>query len=453
MKETIKQQRAYFETGATWPLQARKDALKRLRDCIKAHEADISKALHEDLGKSETEVYMTEIGMLYDDINYTLKKLHSWMRPHRRTTPLAISPAKSRLLYCPYGVALIIAPWNYPLLLSLSPLVGAIAAGNCCVVKPSELAPASAKVITTILNEAFSRQLVAVFNGGIETSQALLEERFDYIFYTGNTQVGRIIMEKASRHLTPVTLELGGKSPVVVTRSAHLRLTARRIAFGKLLNLGQTCVAPDYILVEQPVHDELITLLKEEIVKMYGDTPLQNEAYGKMINRRHFERVCRLINPGKVVFGGETEGNTLRIAPTIMDGVDTDDAVMKEEIFGPILPIITVENTEQAFRFIQERPHPLALYLFSEDKREEKRFMEQLQFGGGCVNDVIVHLSNHNIPFGGIGESGMGQYHGKPSFETFSHAKAIVKSSTWIDIPVRYQPYTSWKNKLLHKFM
>lgn len=453
MKELIKQQRKFFNTGETFSYQYRKEALEKLKESIKKHETEIADALHEDLGKSSTESYLSEIGMLLEDISYTQKHLKGWMKPMRQSTPMTISPASSKIVNCPYGVVLVIAPWNYPILLSLQPLVGALAAGNCCVLKPSELAPASAKIIEKIVKEVLSENYAAVINGGVDVSKALLEEQFDYIFYTGNTNVGRIVMEKAARYLTPVTLELGGKSPVVVSRHANIRLAARRIAFGKLMNLGQTCVAPDYVLVEREVHDKLIALLKEEIVKMYGEKPLQNAAYGKIINHRHYERICCLIDKTKVVFGGECDEASLRIEPTILDNVAAEDAVMAEEIFGPVLPIITVDNLDEAFRFIQQRPHPLALYIFTEKKAEEDRFVGGLLFGGGCVNDVVVHLSNPNLPFGGIGPSGMGEYHGKSTYETFSHKKSIVKSATWIDMPLRYPPYTEKTEKMLRLFM
>lgn len=460
MKDLIEQQREFFNTGVTFTYEYRKVALKKLKESIIKHEAEIAVALKKDLGKSATESYLSEIGMLLEDISYTLKHLRSWMKPKRQSTPMTISPASSRVVNCPYGVVLVIAPWNYPILLSLQPLAGALAAGNCCVLKPSELAPASAEVIEKIVKEVFPENYAAVINGGVETSKALLDEQFDYIFYTGNTSVGRIVMEKAARFLTPVTLELGGKSPVVVSRHARLRLAARRIAFGKLMNLGQTCVAPDYVLVEREVHDQFITLLKEEIVKMYGAKPLQNAAYGKIINRRHYDRICRLIDPETfgdgqkvVVFGGECDEASLRIAPTILDNVTAEDAVMAEEIFGPVLPILTVDNLDEAFRFIQQRPHPLALYIFTQKRVEEERFVDGLLFGGGCVNDVVVHLSNPNLPFGGIGPSGMGEYHGKSTYETFSHRKSIVKSATWIDMPLRYPPYTEKTDKMLRMFM
>ena len=446
-------QRSFFENGGTLSYESRKQALMALKTSVKKNEPDILAALKKDLGKSAVEAYMTEIGIFYSDISFDIKNLKKWMKPKKCGTPMTVSPAKSWILQSPYGVVLIISPWNYPFLLTFEPLAAALAAGNCCVVKPSELAPETARVMTRILAEALPEELVRVVNGGAEECRALLEERFDYIFYTGNTSVGRYVMEKASAHLTPVTLELGGKSPVIITRSANLALAARRIAFGKFLNLGQTCVAPDYVLIEQEVHDDFLQLLKKEIFSMYGTDPLLNEAYGKIINRRHFDRICQLIDKDKVVFGGETNEASLKIAPTVMDGVKSTDAVMNEEIFGPVLPVLAVNNLDEAFRFVQERPHPLALYLFTEKKHDVQVFMHGLQFGGGCVNDVVVHLSNPNLPFGGIGESGMGFYHGSYSFRTFSHPKAILKSSTRIDMPMRYQPITVFKEKLIRMFM
>lgn len=449
----IDKQREYFESGKTLSYEARRDSLKKLRDCVKKNENEIIDALKTDLGKSAAESFMSEIGLFYDDLEYNLKNLKKHMRPKRCGSPLSIFPSKSQILQSPYGLVLIISPWNYPFLLTLEPLADALAAGNCCVVKPSELSPATSGIMTKIIEETFPKELVCFVNGGAEECKALLEEKFDYIFYTGNTNVGRYVMEKAAARLTPVTLELGGKSPAIISRNCNLRLAARRVAFGKFLNVGQTCVAPDYVIIEKAVHDDFIKYLKEEIVKMYGEKPLSNENYGKIINKRHFDRLCGLIDKSKVIFGGESDLAALKISPVIMDGVTEDDAVMKEEIFGPLLPLLSVENLEEAFTFIQKNPHPLALYLFTNNKREEKRFIYDLQFGDACVNDVMVHVSNHNLPFGGIGDSGMGIYHGKYSFETFSHPKAIVKASILIDIPIRYQPLTAFKRAVLRMFM
>lgn len=453
MEKIISAQRIYFESGATLPFEARRKALVDLRDSLKKYEAEICEALKADLGKSAHESYMTEIGIALSDIAHTLKHLRKWMRPSRRCTSIGNFPAKSYILYEPYGVTLIMAPWNYPVLLVLSPLVGALAAGNCCVVKPSELAPATAEVLTKMIADTFDERLVTVVNGGVEESQALLEQKFDYIFYTGSTGVGKYVMEKAAKHLTPVTLELGGKSPVIITKSAHLQLAARRIVFGKFLNAGQTCIAPDYILVEEAVHDAFVSALKEELVRMYGKEPLKNPDYGKIINRRHFDRISRLIDNEKVVFGGTIVPETLQIEPTILDGVSPEDSVMQEEIFGPVLPVLRIKDESEAFRFIQQRPHPLALYLFTSDRKIENHFMNGLQFGGGCVNDVISQIATNNMPFGGVGDSGMGAYHGRHSFLTFSHEKTVIKRSLWFDPPFRYLPYSSWKTKLIKKLL
>ena len=447
MEKILQTQREYFQTGATRPASARREALDRLRRGIKQHEQALLEALKEDLGKSATEAYMTEIGLALSEIRYVERHLKRWMRPQRKASPLTNFPARSKVTCEPYGVVLIIAPWNYPFLLLISPLIGALAAGNCCVLKPSELAPATAAAVTRMMEETFPREYVTIVNGGVEESQALLDQDFDYIFYTGSPAVGRIVMEKAARHLTPVTLELGGKSPVVVTRSANLRTAARRIVFGKFLNAGQTCIAPDYVLCEQSVHEPFVRMLREELTTMYGPRPLDNPDYGKIINRRHFDRLCLLMDKAKVVAGGETQPERLRIAPTILTGVVPTDDVMQEEIFGPLLPVLSVRDDEEAFRFIQARPHPLALYLFTSDKAVEKRFMTGLEFGGGCVNDVISHIVPHNLPFGGVGQSGMGAYHGHDSFLTFSHRKAIVRRGTWPDIPLRYPPYREWKER------
>ena len=453
MNELLAKQRLYFHEENTSSLQRRKEVLKQLRKQIKRYEVSICQALREDLGKSETEAYMTEIGLTIAEINYALKHLRRWMRPKRPHTPLSNFPARQEILYEPYGVVLILAPWNYPFLLSLSPLVGALAAGNCCILKPSELASATATLLTQLVGEILPSELVSVINGDVATSQALLEQKFDYIFYTGNGNVGKYVMEKAALHLTPVTLELGGKSPVIVTHTAPLRLAARRIVFGKFLNCGQTCIAPDYILVENSVKEELVRLLQEETEKMYGKTPLSNPNYGKIVNRRHFDRICHLIDPEKIVLGGETDATNLRIEPTLLDNVSPTDAVMQEEIFGPLLPILSVDNIESAIHFVQERSRPLALYLFTSDHSLARKVLRDVSFGGGCINDVISHIASTNLPFGGVGASGMGAYHGIESFATFSHKKSVVRRGTWLDPTLRYPPYSSLKRRLLRWFL
>lgn len=449
----VKAQRAYFATNATLDVDYRLKMLARLKDMIKKHEHDLLDAVYDDLGKSASETYMCEVGLTLSDIGYTMKHLKSWARTRRKSTPLSNFHAKSMIVQEPYGVVLVMSPWNYPVLLTLQPLVGAIAAGNCVVLKPSAYSLATTTVISAIIKEVFPSEYVTVVEGGRAENADLLEQKFDYIFFTGGVAVGKLVMEKASHHLTPVTLELGGKSPCIIDHTAELRIAARRIAFGKFLNCGQTCIAPDYVLIEKSAHDDFVRFLKEEIVLMYGKDILSNKNYGKMINKKHFARVSGLIDPKKVVFGGRTRSESLQIEPTVLDNVSPDDAVMQEEIFGPVLPILTINSVDEAMAFVKERPKPLALYLFTSDKKTEKRVLAQVPFGGGCVNDTIIHIAAHNMPFGGVGNSGMGSYHGKKTFETFSHAKSVVKKYTWLDIAMRYQPYTEWKDKLIRWFL
>lgn len=453
IESIVSAQRAFFMTGATIPVAYRIDALRRLQASIRTHKQDLLDAMHTDLGKSSSEAYMCEVGLVLSDIAYQIKHVAQWAKPTYKWTPLTNFPAISRVHHDPYGVALIMSPWNYPCLLTLEPLSGAIAAGNTAVVKPSAYSPATSAVIATIISECFDPEYVACVTGGRAENQSLLEQHFDYIFFTGGVTVGKLVMEKASHHLTPITLELGGKSPVIIDRSANLRLAARRLVFGKYLNCGQTCIAPDYVLCHADVHDRFVAMVREEAERMYGTRPLDNANYGKMINKKHFDRVCGLIDPAKVVWGGQTDIAALRIAPTVMDGVSADDAVMQEEIFGPVLPILTVQDSDEAFRFIARRPHPLALYLFTNDRAVERQFTTGLQYGGGCVNDTIIHIATDNLPFGGVGNSGMGQYHGKYSFRTFSHDKSVVRRLSWPDVPLRYQPYGRLKDLLVRLFL
>ena len=352
-----------------------------------------------------------------------------------------------------FGVVLIMSPWNYPFMLCMEPLAGAIAAGNCCILKPSAYAPATSAVIRELIEAVFPPEYVAVVEGGRAENTALLEQRFDYIFFTGGVTVGKLVMEKASRHLTPVTLELGGKSPCIVEESANLKIAARRLAFGKYLNAGQTCVAPDYLLVQDSVKEPFLALLKQEIRNMYGEKPLENPDYPKIINEKHYRRILGLLEGETVLTGGEANETTLQIAPVILDGVKAEAPVMQEEIFGPVLPVLTFSSVDEAERFVREREKPLACYIFTTRKDVEKRLLQNLSFGGGCVNDTIIHLATSRMGFGGVGSSGMGSYHGKWSFETFSHEKSIVKKYNWIDLPIRYQPYTKGKEKLLKFFL
>lgn len=420
---------------------------------IRSHEGEIYEALRADLNKSETEAYMCEIGMTLAELSYMLKHMDGWARKKYVPSPLAQFSSESFTIKEPYGVVLIMSPWNYPFMLTMEPLIGAIAAGNCCVVKPSAYAPTTSAVIRKILRECFPEEYVLVVEGGRAENQALLDQRFDYIFFTGGVTVGKEVMAKAAKHLTPVTLELGGKSPCIVEKSAKLDLAAKRIVFGKLLNCGQTCVAPDYILVERCVKEKFIGYLKKWIVKMYGEDARENGEYVKMINQKHFDRVCGLIDPQKVIFGGKWDGETMQIQPTIMDNVTPEDAVMQEEIFGPVFPILTVDSMAEAEHFIKEREKPLALYLFTQNKAVAERFLKYVPFGGGCINDTIIHLATSRMGFGGVGQSGMGSYHGKKSFDTFSHEKSIIKKHTWMDLPVRYAPYHKWQDALLRVFL
>lgn len=453
IESIVASQREFFASGKTFDIAFRKQALKSLRDSILRHEKELLEAIKTDLGKSSTEAYMCEVGLTLSTIRYTLKHLSRWARTRRMPTPLTNFHSRSMIVQEPYGVVLVMSPWNYPVLLSLEPLIGAIAAGNTVVLKPSAYSANTSNIIAQVIEETFDSAYVSVIKGGREANQSLLEEKFDYIFFTGGVNVGKLVMQKASAHLTPITLELGGKSPCIVERSADLQIAARRIVFGKFLNCGQTCIAPDYILVEKTIHDEFVKHLIKELTLMYGEDILTNPNYGKIINRKHYDRLLGLITQQKIVFGGKHDEETLRIEPTILDHVTGDDAVMQEEIFGPLLPILSVSDMDEAYHFVQSRPHPLALYLFTNNAGVEKRFLTQVPFGGGCINDTIIHIATKNLPFGGIGNSGMGRYHGKYTFDTFSHEKSVVKKYTWLDLHMRYQPYTTWKEKLIRFFL
>ncbi|HIT66175.1 MAG TPA: aldehyde dehydrogenase [Candidatus Merdisoma merdipullorum] len=453
LEKLVEKQRTYFAEGKTLPVQERIRALERLGQALKSSEAELCRALRADLGKSRTESYMCEIGLTLSELGYVKKHLRSWSKDRRVRTPLSQFHARSFTVQEPYGVVLVMSPWNYPVLLTLEPLIGALAAGNCCVVKPSAYSPETSSVMAKILRSVFPEEYVAVVEGGRQENQGLLAQKFDYIFFTGGVNVGKLVMEKASAHLTPVTLELGGKSPCIIDETANLKLAARRLAFGKYLNCGQTCVAPDYVLVHEKVKERFLGYVKEEIVRMYGERPLENPDYGKIVNRKHFDRLLGLMNPEKLVFGGESREESLQIAPAVLDGVTPEDAVMQEEIFGPLLPILTVRSMEEALSFVNDRPKPLAFYIFTQDKKVEQMFLRRASFGGGCVNDTIIHLATSAMGFGGVGNSGMGSYHGKKSFDTFSHEKSIVKKYNWIDLPMRYQPYTEQKEKMIRTFL
>jgi len=451
IKELAVAQRAYFDSGKTLPAAARVAALKKLRDGMIRYEGKIAAALKADLNKAPMESYMTEIGMVLDEVGYLMKMTPRWARERRVHTPLSQFRSVSLVHPEPYGVTLVMSPWNYPFMLALEPMAGAIAAGNCVVVKPSAYAPETSRVIGELIGELFDPGFAAVVQGGRAENQALLDQRFDYIFFTGGTQVGRLVLEKAAEHFTPVTLEMGGKSPCIVDRSANIPLTARRLAFGKFLNAGQTCVAPDYVLVHRDVKDALVSELTKSVTAFFGTDPLCCEDYPKIINEKHLHRLLGLLEGAHVLFGGEARGE--RIAPTVLDGVDGDSPVMGEEIFGPILPLLEFDRLDEAVSFIKARPKPLALYLFTTDKGVERQVLDTVSFGGGCVNDCVVHLATHHMPFGGVGHSGMGSYHGKNSFDTFSHSKSILKKAYWLDLPMRYHPYTEGKLRLIRKFL
>ena len=453
IEEIVKKEREYFKTGATLSYKFRLNALKKLKEAIIRNEKEIMNALFLDLGKSATESYMCEVGMVLSELKYAIRHLKKWIKRDRVTTPIAQFPSKSFIVKEPLGVVLVMSPWNYPFMLAIDPLIGAIGAGNCVVVKPASYAKNTSLVIKKLLGECFDERYVSVVLGGREENSALLEQRFDYIFFTGSVSVGKFVAEKASKNLTPVTLELGGKSPCVIDKTANLKISARRLAFGKFLNVGQTCVAPDYLLIEKSIKEEFLKYFKAEIVKMFGEEPLKNESYGKIINEKHFNRICRLIDKDKIIFGGESDEESQKIAPTILDNVTLDDACMKEEIFAPILPVITYEKVEEAINIILKFEKPLALYLFSTDKVTINKFLNTVPYGGGCVNDTIIHLATTKMGFGGVGYSGYGSYHGKRSFLLFSHEKSIVKKSPSIDLPIRYQPYSKLKDKLIRKFL
>lgn len=451
--QIVERQRTYFKSGATLDTGFRKAALRKLRKAVKKNEARLAAALKADLGKSFTESFMCEIGMTYSEISYMLKRVRLYAAGRPALTPLAQFHATSYVRPMPHGVTLIMSPWNYPMLLTLAPLVDAIAAGNTAILKPSAYSPYTSQVIKELIEETFDPKFVAVVTGGREENAFLLDEKFDHVFFTGSKEVGREVMAKASKHLCPVTLELGGKSPCIVGKTANIELAARRIVFGKLLNCGQTCVAPDYILCHSEVKEALIDALIEEIHNQYGKQYLENEHYGKIVSKKHFDRINGLIENRKVVYGGDSNEATLQIEPTIMDRVTWEDAVMQEEIFGPVLPILTYKNREEVIRQINDHPKPLALYVFTDEKEFAKDITSRCAFGGGCINDTIIHLATSHMGFGGVGESGMGAYHGKAGFDEFSSRKSIVDKKTWLDLPMRYQPYNSVNEKLLKFFL
>ena len=452
--QLLDSQRKFFRSGATLPVSFRIEMLKKLRSAVQKYEKEIETALKEDLGKSEFEGFMCEVGLVLSEISYMIRHARKFASKHRVYTPLAQFASSSYKKPSPYGNVLIMSPWNYPFLLTIDPLADAIAAGNTAIVKPSAYSPATSKIIEKIIAECFSPEYVAVVTGGRKENATLLEKKFDFVFFTGSQNVGKEVLRHTAETLTPAVLELGGKSPCIVDSTAKLKLAAKRIVFGKYLNCGQTCVAPDYILCHKSVKGKFVKEVCAQVKKQYGENPLKNPDYGKIINEKHFERVSGLIDKEKTVCGGNMNKDTLQIAPTVMDNVTWDDAVMQEEIFGPIMPILTFDDFNEVYELLADKPKPLALYLFSEDKRRIKEVTERCSYGGGCINDTIIHLATSEMGFGGVGESGMGAYHGKEGFDVFSHSKSIVDKKTWMDLPMRYQPYNrGLYGKLLHMFL
>lgn len=454
VEDMLGSHRQFAHSGATREAAFRLQQLQKLKEAIKRSESRIIAALHQDLRKSEFEAYATEIGFTLDSIGYMMKHLKRWMKPVRVKSPLHMFPGKSMIISEPYGTVLIIGPFNYPFQLLIEPLIGAIAAGNCAVLKPSESTPAVSAVIEDMIRDTFDPAYIRVVQGEKETTNLLIHAPFDYIFFTGSVPVGKIVMEAAAKNLVPVTLELGGKSPVIVDKSANLEIAAKRIVWGKLINVGQTCIAPDYLLVHRDVADELISRMKRCITDFYGQDIRQNTEYGRIVNERQHQRIAAMIEKDreKVILGGDIASEDLYIAPTLLYPADWKDAAMQDEIFGPVLPVMEYSLLEEAISSINEHPKPLALYLFTEDKKVEQEVLSRVSFGGGCINDTITHVASPHLPFGGVGNSGMGGYHGKHSFDVFSHRKSIVKRGTKPDLGIVYPPYGN-KIKLARKLL
>jgi len=450
--EIIRQQKEFFAGGKTLGLGFRLDALKKLACTVRENEGKLLEALRADLGKSHAEGYMTEVGLSLSEINFMIKHLPGWVRPKRVHTPLVHFAAKSFIHPEPYGTVLIISPWNYPALLTLEPLAGAIAAGNCAIIKPSRNSPETSRVLAEMINGIFPPEYVRVVQGDRGENADLLEQKFDFIFFTGGAATGRTVMQAAAKNLTPVCLELGGKSPVIIDDTANIMLAAKRLAFGKFINAGQTCVAPDYVLVHESRQQELLGELKKNIDVFYPKG-LTDANLPHIINIAQFQRLVSLIEGKNTVIGGAYDPETRKIEPTVLADVDPDSPVMEQEIFGPVLPVIPYRDTDWAVRLVKSRPKPLALYVFSNDKAFRQRVLTELSYGGGCINDVIMHIATPYLGFGGVGESGMGSYHGKNSFDTFTHYKGIIDKKNWIDLPLRYLPYSGFKEKIIRMFL
>lgn len=451
LHELVKSQRAYFTSGQTRELSFRIRQLQKLKDAIEDAEKSILQALQADLGKFAYEAYLSEIGIVRSELRFTLKRIRRWAASRRVRTPLLSLPGSSRIYPEPYGVVLIISPWNYPYLLSMTPLIGALAAGNCCILKPSEYAPQTSAAMAALIAEHFDPRYAAVVEGDAAVGESLLAQRYDSIFFTGGAAVGRLVMQSAARSLTPVTLELGGKSPCIVDRDIRVDHAARKIVAGKFLNAGQTCIAPDYLLVHRAVEPELVDGITANIARFYGPDASKSPDYARIVNRRHFDRLAGLLGSGRIIVGGDSDPQQRYISPTLIDEVNWEDPIMQEEIFGPLLPILPIADADEAVDRIRSLPQPLALYLFTENPAVKKKVIAEVPFGGGCINDTLVHFANPHLPFGGVGTSGMGRYHGRFSFDNFSHFKGVMRKPAWFHMPLRYPPFgkLSWLKKIL----
>lgn len=448
----IEKQRLFLKDRGQVDLEERKNSLKRLYKNIKMMTKEIQDALKTDLGKCETESYMTEIGIVLSEISYMLKHLKHFSRKKKVYTPISNFPAKSYKIPCAYGIVFVMSPWNYPFMLSLEPIVDAVASGNTVILRPSEISENVGRVLEKLIRMSFDDGHVTTVLGGVENCTFLLEQDLDYFFYTGSTRVGEIVMKKAAEHFTPVTLEMGGKSPCIVDETANIELSAKRIVFGKLLNAGQTCVAPDYILCHESIKDKLVEALEVEIIRQYSIDPLSNKNYPRMVNKKQFDAMSKLIESDDVIFGGKAVEESLKIEPTLLNS-NFESEAMKNEIFGPILPIITFKSLDEAIASVNKQTKPLALYFFSKSKENQNEILKRCQFGGGCINDTIMHIANSHLGFGGLKQSGIGQYHGKVGFETFTHYKSIVKKANWLDLPLRYQPFNKFKQFFIKLFL
>jgi len=449
----ISGQRQFFDSNKTKDIQFRKSQLLKLLSVLQINEKMLCDALWEDLHKPEFETWATELGIIYSEIRVAIKKLHRWSKPKCVATNFPNLPGKSFIIPEPYGITLIIGAWNYPYYLTLGPLIGAMAAGNTIILKPSELTPVCSSTLAKIVSENFDPRYFQVIEGGIPETTELLRQKFDYIFFTGGARIGKIIYKAAAENLTPVTLELGGKSPCIVDKDAALKVAAKRIAWGKFINAGQTCIAPDYLLVHESIKEDLLGHIKNFVTGFYGENPQISPDFLRIVNRPNFERLASLIKPEQVYFGGKTDATDLYISPTILENVAWSDPVMDDEIFGPILPVLTFSDMDEVIGSVAKHPKPLALYYFSKDKKKQKRVLGEICFGGGTINDTIMHISNGNLPFGGVGSSGFGNYHGKAGFETFSHRKSVMKRPTWFDLPLKYPPYNSTKLNFVKKVL